>query len=119
MKTNNHSKRYSISKYDFFEDTIVLCIDDFLKERGIYPNYLFANTITFRRISEAMPEMTDIVDGDDDSSDENWESSLGESPKYRDTEYLLSGYISDQWAIEYLLNQAISDDEIELKYIED
>ena len=118
--TNRLPKRYRFASYDDYGDFIFASALDFYNEYGMYPTILSANSTTFRQLSEAMGDIDEYVD-DDPDDDVNYQI-FGQagiiSPKDKDNQCEMGGFVCNDFGVAYDLDEEIGDNEFELKYIE-
>jgi len=117
---NKLSRRYSFTTYDVSDNTITASAEDFFNVNEVYPTILFANSITFSRLSEVMGDIDEVSDDDSDNekNEENWKKIGGKSPKFKDTQYEMGGYVSMYFGLAYSIEEEIGIDEFELRYVE-
>ena len=117
--TNQLPKRYRFATYDVYGDAITTCAEDFYNVNGMYPNILFANSITFSRLSEAMGDIDEYSDDDsgNEMNDEHRKKIGIVSPKDKDPQYEMGGYVCNDFGVAYSIDEEIGTDEFELRYI--
>jgi len=116
--TNHIPKRYRFTSYDDFGDFIFASAVDFYNEYGMFPTILLANSTTFHQLSEAMGDIDEYVDDDPDVNYQIFEKIGIVSPKDKDNQYEMGGYICNDFGVVYGLDEEIGNNQFELKYIE-
>ena len=105
--------------YDHYDDAITAGAEDFHKANGVYPNILYANSITFSKLSPVKDDIPEYAyDDPDDTLIDDIHKKYGIiSPKIKDTVYEMGGYICYDFGVAYSVDEDVATDEFYFKYI--
>lgn len=114
-------KKYRFTDYAFHCDDIANAAGDFNQIFGVGPNILAANQCTFDRMEEVTGSTFEYVEAcssDDGPEKDDFEKLGGVHPQSKQRGLSQGGYICSDFGVLYHLDEAIDDDEFELRYIE-
>ncbi len=111
---------FHFTDYDQYQWAILSAVEAYRSFTGMDPNLLFASAGTFFKLQDAMAEFHECLVEDDnpDAGPDLLFRAFGiTSPRYRDSDLEMGGYICKEFALAFGLDENIAVDEFYLDYI--